>query len=132
MSDSKFTIDIYKTKTIDEITRLISDPACKAEEGSFSAISASMAASLLSRAAAIISSCVSNDRIKYIAKNSEILRSYMIHLIDEDVKSRGPLRKAIKDGGQYEREACLRPACAINSELLSIWGISAWSWQLSL
>ncbi|MCR5576155.1 MAG: hypothetical protein K6F56_04015, partial [Oscillospiraceae bacterium] len=63
-----------------------------------------------------------NERVDYIARNAENLRKYMVHLIDEDVRSRGPLRRAMKEGGAYEIEAASEPAMSISREIVNIMG----------
>ena len=58
----------------------------------------------------------------YILRNGEILRSYMVHLIDEDVKSRGPLNRALKEGEPRAIEAARQPASAIPAEIVNMMG----------
>lgn len=119
----KILIEIYKTKTPDELTKLIADPASRLETGSGSAVVAAIAAALLERAAVLTGETVKdNERVTYIIKNSEIIRSYMIHLIDEDVKSRGPLKRAMKEGGPREIEAARQPAVSICAEIVNMMG----------
>ena len=119
----KIIIEIYKNKTPDELTKLIADPAGRLETGSGSAVIAAISAAFLERAAVLTGETVKdNDRVEYIIKNSEIIRSYMIHLIDEDVKSRGPLRRAIKEGGAREIEAARQPAVTICAEIVNMMG----------
>lgn len=119
----KIIIEIYKNKTPDELTKLIADPAGRLETGSGSAVIAAISAAFLERAAVLTGETVKdNDRVEYIIKNSEIIRGYMIHLIDEDVKSRGPLRRAIKEGGAREIEAARQPAVTICAEIVNMMG----------
>ena len=56
----------------------------------------------------------------YIVRNGEILRKYMVRLIDEDVKARGPLKRALREGGAYEIEASRQPAVAICGEIINM------------
>ena len=46
----------------------------------------------------------------------------MVYLIDEDVKSRNPLRKAIKEGKEREIEAARQPAVCIAGEIINMMG----------
>ena len=59
-----------------------------------------------------------NERVEYIVRNSEILRKYMVNLIDEDVKARGPYRRAIKEGDPRKIEAASQSAGAVCSEIV--------------
>ncbi len=119
----KLVIEIYKNKNPEELTKLLADPASKLETGSASALTASLAAALMTRAAAAAEQTVQgNERLDYIARNAELLRAYMVHLIDEDVKSRGPLNKAMKDGGEREIEAARHPAISICGEIVNMMG----------
>lgn len=119
----KIVIEVYKTKDNGELTKLIADPASRLETGSAVAVSASMAAALLCRcAAAAAAAGAAGERIDYIARNGEILRTYMVHLIDEDVKCRGPLRRAEKEGKPQEIDAARRPAVSICEEIVAMMG----------
>lgn len=119
----KVVIEIYKNKNPDELTKLIADPDSKLETGSAAAVTGAVAAALLSRAAAIaIGKNQDKERLEYILRNAEIIRNYMVHLIDEDVKSRGPLNRAMKEGGPREIEAARHPAVAICSEIVNMMG----------
>lgn len=117
----KLVIDVFRNKTADEFTKALSDPESKLETGSASAAAASLAAALLLRAAKLTAKeQAENDRIAYIVKNSEVLRDYMVHLIDEDVKCRAPLHKAEFDGRPQEIEAARHPAVAICAEVVNM------------
>ena len=61
-----------------------------------------------------------NEKLAWLVRNTEILRTYMVNLIDEDVKARGPLRRAEKEGGEREIEAARQPAVAICSEIINM------------
>ena len=118
MSDEKkILIKIYKTQNSDELTTDFVSDNSKLEVGSFAASTAAYAASLLQRAA---NACEEGERADYIKRNTEIIRSYMIHLIDEDVKCRGPILKAYKDGDPNKIEACIQPATAIAAEIINM------------
>ncbi len=116
-------IEIFKQKNADELTRALSDPDSRMETGGAAAVTAALASSLLERAAAITKKALpENERVDYILRNAEILRGYMVHLIDEDVKSRHPLRRALKEGGEREIEAARQPAVAIPAEIINMMG----------
>ncbi len=76
-----------------------------------------------SRAAALTAAETDgNERVDYILRNAETLRTYMVHLIDEDVKSRGPLAKAMKEGDARNIEAARQPAACISAEIVNMMG----------
>ena len=119
----KIIIDIYKNKNPDELTKLLADKESRLEAGSAAAMTAASAAALFSRAAAYTAQQVKNDaRLDYIVRNAEIIRNYMVYLIDEDVKSRNPLRKALKEGNEREIEAARQPAVCIAGEIINMMG----------
>ena len=119
----KIVIEIYKTKTPDELTKLVADPDSRLETGSAVALSASLAAAMLCRVTALAKAAGARDeRTEYIARNAEIIRGYLVHLIDEDVKCRGPLRRAQKEGKAQKIEAAMRPAVAICEEIVNMMG----------
>ena len=116
-------IEVFKKKTMEELSQALADPDGKLETGSGAAAVASVAAALLCRAAAATGKTVSgNERLDYIVRNGEILRGYMVHLIDEDVKCRGPLKRAIKEGDARTIEAARQPAVSISAEILNMMG----------
>lgn len=119
----KITIEVFKKKPMEELSRALADPDGKLETGSGAAAVASVAAALLCRAAAATGKTVSgNERLDYIVRNGEILRSYMVHLIDEDVKCRGPLKRAMMEGDARTIEAARQPAVSISAEILNMMG----------
>jgi len=114
-------IEIFKLKNADELTKALADPEARIDTGSAAAMNAALAMSLLERAAAhTVKALPGNERADYIFRNAEILRTYMVHLIDEDVKSRGPLRKALKEGDERKIEATRQPAVAIPGEVINM------------
>lgn len=119
----KFIIEMYRTKNPDDLTKLLADPASKLDTGSAAALNMAVAASLLSRAAAL---CVkegrSGEELDYVVRNAETLRNYMVYLIDEDVKCKNPLRQAEKKGEEKNFEACRRPAVSICQEIVGMAG----------
>ncbi len=116
----KLVIEIFKEKNADEFTKSLAAADSRLETGSAAAMTAALAMSLCGRAAAAAEQ--SDDRVQYLVKNIEILRSYMVHLIDEDVKSRGPLRRAIKEGDARTIEAARQPAVCIDEEIINMMG----------
>ena len=119
----KITIEVFKKKPMEELSQALADPDGKLETGSGAAAVASVAAALLCRAAAVTGKTVSgNERLDYIARNGEILRSYMVHLIDEDVKCRGPLKRAMMEGDDRAIEAARQPAVSICGEIVNMMG----------
>lgn len=119
----KLIIDIYKNKNPEELTKLLAEKDSRLEAGSAAAMTAASAAALFARAAAFTAEEIKNDaRLDYIIRNSEIIRSYMVYLIDEDVKSRYPLRKALKEGKAQEIEAARQPAVCIAGEIINMMG----------
>jgi len=121
----KLVIEVFKTKNIEDFTKSISSADCRAQSGSAAAATASIAGALFVRAAARFSENSDNTgRVDYIRRNAEILRTYMVHLIDEDVKCRAPLRKALKEGDSRAVEAAYHTACEINSEIINMMNIA--------
>ena len=117
----KIIIDVFKEKKADEFTRALADPASRAGTGSTAAYTAAMACALLERVANACSETDGgNERLAYIVKNSEILRSYMIHLIDENIRAKGPYNRAKREGGTREIEASLQTACCIEAEIVNM------------
>ena len=114
-------IEIFKLKNADELTKALAAPEARIDTGSAAAMNAALAMSLLERAAAhTVKALPENERADYIFRNAEILRTYMVHLIDEDVKSRGPLRKALLEGDERKIEATRQPAVAIPGEVINM------------
>ena len=114
-------IEIFKLKNADELTKSLADPESRLDTGSGAAMTAALAVSLLERAAALsLKALPENERADYIFRNAEILRTYMVHLIDEDVKCRGPLRRALKEGDERKIEATRQPAVAIPGEIINM------------
>ena len=114
-------IEIFKLKNADELTKALADPEARIDTGSAAAMNAALAMALLERAAGhTVKALTGNERADYIFRNAEILRTYMVHLIDEDVKSRGPLRKALQEGDERKIEATRQPAVAIPGEVINM------------
>lgn len=121
----KIVIEIYKTKTADELTKLIADPDSKLDTGSAAAMEAATAAALLCRAAGICQKAQNSERLDYIQRNAAKIREYMIYLIDEDVKARAPMKKHIADGSDERTiEASRQVAVSITNEIVNMMGNS--------
>lgn len=117
----KITIEIFRKKLPDELTKALAEPDSRTDIGSGAALSAATAAAYMTRAAALTAEEKGNtEQLDYFCRNGEILRAYMIHLIDEDVKSRGPLRKAMKEGDPRTIDAARQPAAAIANEIINM------------
>lgn len=114
---TKIFIEIYKNNNADTFTKNLASPDSKIDTGSASAYSAAAAAAVFSRA---LYAYPLDERMEYIVRNSEIIRSYMVNLIDEDVKCRGPLRRAIKENDPLAIEAAKQTSCCINAEIINM------------
>lgn len=114
-------IEIFRKKLPDELTKALSEADSRSDVGSGAALTAASASAYFLRAAALtaeVKGC--SERLDYMLRNGEILRGYMIHLIDEDVKCRGPLRKARKEADERTVEAAMQPAAAIANEIVNM------------
>ena len=122
----KLKIEILKNDTVDTLTSKISTPEARPEAGSAAAASASFASALLERAAKEIARNVEsgeqNEKLDWYVRNAEILRDYMVRLIDEDVKCRGPLRRVLKEGDDRRIEAARQTATSICLEIVNMMG----------
>lgn len=117
----KIIIDIFREKKADDFTAALAAPDSKAAAGSAAAYTAAMGNALLLRAARnCAAKTEGNERLDYIVRNCEILRGYMVHLIDEDVKSKGPINRAKKVGGPREIEASIQTATCIEAEIVNM------------
>ncbi len=119
----KIVIEVYKTKAPEEMTKLFAEPDGRLDTGSAAALTAASAAALMERAAALTAGKLADsERVGYILRNMENMRGYMVHLIDEDVKSRAPLRKAIQEGDEHHIEASRQTAACIPNEIVNMMG----------
>ena len=117
----KIIIDIWKKKDAEEFTKALADTESRLETVSAAAYTAACASALIKRAAELAKRVRGeNERLEYISRNAEILRAYMVHLIDEDVKSRAPLRKAVQEGIEVNIEAGRESAACIPSEIIGM------------
>ena len=109
-------IEIFRKKDAEDFTKALADPDSRAQTGSGAAMTAAVASALLERAAKLTrEELPEHERVNYIVRNAEILRNYMVNLIDEDVKARGPYRRAIKEGDPRKIEAATHTAGAVCS-----------------
>lgn len=121
MAENRISVDVFKNKTIENLSKGFADVNSKLDTGSGAAVVGSVASGLLSRAAGLCKDEVSEtEKIDYICRNAENLRNYMVFLVDEDTKCREPLARALKEGGQFEIDACMQSACAITSEIVNM------------
>ena len=117
-------IEVYRNKSIDELSKCIADPENRAEAGSAAAASAAIAAALLARVSLYAFSHAeeADEKLNWYVRNSEILRNYMVQLIDEDIRCRGPLRRALKEGDDRSIEASRQAAVSICLEIINMSG----------
>ena len=118
---NKIIIDIFKEKKAEDFTAALASPKSKAGSGSAAAYMAAMGNALIERVAISgLAKDEGNERLDYIVRNAEILRSYMVHLIDEDIKAKGPINRARKEGGAREIEASIQTATCIEAEIVNM------------
>ena len=112
----------YKNYNMDELTSKLSETSSKAEAGTVAAASAALACALALKAAnALQASEPENERLIYIVRNTDKLRTYMSALMDQDIRCRAPMNKAIKENRpQEELDACLHPASEITEEIIGM------------
>ncbi len=118
--EEKIIIEIFRKKEPEELTKLLSDPDGRLDIGSGAALVGADACAMGLRAANIAAKSTSGiERLDYIVRNMEKLRSYMVYLIDEDVKCRVLLRRALKEGDAQKIDASRQPACCICEEIIN-------------
>ena len=119
MEGKKVTIEIFRKKDAEGFSAAIADPDSRADTGSAMAAVAACSAALLHRASVMCKAAwPENEKLEYLIRNSEILRTYMVNLIDEDVKCRGPLRRALKEGDARSIEAGRQTGVSICAEII--------------
>lgn len=109
-------ITIYKKLSIEDFSQEFVSKD-KLDTGSVNACVATMSASLFQRA---VSNLPNDERSEFLKRNSEILRTYMIHLIDDDIKARNGYRKELLAGDKIKIEASIHTACKINEEIINM------------
>ena len=123
MAEVGIEIDIYRNNTVAEWSEKLADPESRPDTGSAAATAAAVAASLLCRGFRIAAKDIEPDgQLDWYVRNSEILRDYMVRLIDEDVKCHGPLRRALKEGDEHRIEASRQAAVSICLEIVNMMG----------
>ena len=119
----KIVIEVFKTKSAAELSEAIADPDSHTDVGTAAAASAANAFALALRAARMNEArCGHSERLDYLTRNLENLRAYMLHLMDEDNRCRGPLRRALRDNDAERFEPALTASCAIANELVCMAG----------
>ena len=114
-------IQIFRKMDAEGFTQALADPESRAQTGSGTAMTAAVASALLERATKLTQAALPEDeRVAYIVRNAEILRSYMVNLIDEDVKARGPYRRALKEGDERSIEAAGQTVGAVCMEIVNM------------
>ena len=115
ISDLKF--ESYSDKPLKVFSEMIANADNKLELGSMAAEAAGNAAAL---ALFAINKTASEDAaLTSAAKDIETLRTYFVHLMDEENKAKAPLEKRLKNGApEDEIEGGVRTACAIVDEVL--------------
>lgn len=114
----KPSIEIFRKMDADALTAALADPGSRTAVGGGAAMTAAIAAAYLRRAAALCEGA--GERLDWLRRNSETLRVYMLRLIDEDVKCREPLRRALREGDEQAIEAAHQPAVAITQEIVNM------------
>ena len=115
----KFIIEIFRKKDPEELTSALSDPDGKLEIGSAAALCGAEACAMALRGARVAAKeHDGEERMEYLLRNFDKLRSYMVYLIDEDVKGRNIMKRAIKEGDPQKIEAAREPAAAISDEVI--------------
>ena len=110
-------IKIYKKENIEEFTSDFLAENSKLDTGSINAFSASLSATLFEKA---VNTLGEGERNEYLKRNSEILKNYFIHLIDDDLKARRGYLKELKEGNPDLIEAAMHPACTVNEEIINM------------
>ena len=117
----KVQVKVYNKMTPTQLLMDFAADETKLDTGSMSALSAACSAALLERCAKIAAANnESTERLEWLARNSGTLKNYFIHLIEDDTRCRGPLRRAFAEGGQSEIDACIPAATEINAEIVNM------------
>lgn len=118
--EKKFIIEIFRKKEPDELMSALADPNGRLQLGSAAALTAADACAMALRGARIAAAeCGEKERMDYIIRNLDHLKTYMVYLIDEDVKGQNILRRAQKEGDPQKVDAARQPACAISDEVIN-------------
>ncbi len=115
----KFVIEIFRKKDSEELTAAMADPEGKLDVGSAAALCGAEACAMALRGARLAAKDRAGDeRMDYLLRNIEKLRAYFVYLIDEDVKGRNIMKRAMKDGDPQKIDAARQPASAISDEVI--------------
>ena len=115
----KFIIEIFRKKDPEELTSALADPDGKLDIGSAAALCGAEACAMALRGARIAAKeRGGEERMEYLLRNFDKLRSYLVYLIDEDVKGRNIMKRAVKEGDPQKIEAAREPAAAISDEVI--------------
>lgn len=115
----KFIIEIFRKKDSEELTSALADPEGKLDIGSAAALCGAEACAMALRGARITAKQNGeNERLDYILRNLEKLREYLAYLIDEDVKGRNIMKRALKEGDPLKIDAARQPAGAVCDEII--------------
>lgn len=110
-------VESYSDKTLKDYSAMIADPKSVFGLGSAAAGSSMCAASMALRALRLT---VSEDAdVLHAEQDTEKLRVYFLHLIDEENKAKKPLEKLLaqENPDEAELEAAYRTACCIIDEV---------------
>ena len=115
----------YKNYNMDELTLKLSEAASRAEAGTVAGASGALACAMALRLAnGLLSGDPENERYKYLVKNIDSLRTYMSVLMDQDIRCRAPMVKAIRENRPVEElDACLHPASEITEEIVGMMNV---------
>ena len=115
----KLIIEIFRKKDPEELTSALADPDGKLDIGSAAALCGAEACAMALRGARIAAKeRGGEERMEYLLRNFDKLRSYLVYLIDEDVKGRNIMKRAVKEGDPQKIEAAREPAAAISDEVI--------------
>ena len=113
----KIVIELFRKKDPEELTAAFADPDAKPNLASSAALTAANACAMGLRAAKMLPE--EGERIDYLRRNLDKQRSYMIYLIDEDLKGRGIMARAQKEGDPAKIDAARHSVCAISDEIIN-------------
>ncbi len=110
-------VESYSDKTLKDYSAMIADPKSVFGLGSAAAGSSMCAASMALRALRLTGS--EDADVLHAEQDTEKLRVYFLHLIDEENKAKKPLEKLLaqENPDEAELEAAYRTACCIIDEV---------------
>ena len=114
---SDLKVEFFADKTVKNFTLSVADPESKLGLGNMAAEAAAHASALALRA--VRKTASEDEAMKRAESDLETLRTYFVHLLDEENKARMPLEKRLAAGGpENEIEGGYRTACVIVDEIL--------------